>query len=106
MIRPIREITAQEENFRLEPAGENVKVIKRDPVEPVPVGSLVVMLFQVTGYDPDCDGSLMARLARVDNEGEFSGLELNCIGLTPDSTLVVDTPEELWQIHLDKSTQG
>lgn len=88
-------ITAEQENFRLEPVGENVSVIRRDPVEPVPVGTYVAQVFRVTGYDPDCDGSLMARLEGVDQAGEATGLEHNFIGLNPDSFVVLDSPDEL-----------
>lgn len=35
-MRPIREVTAEEENFRMEPVGGGFAVIRRDPVEPEP----------------------------------------------------------------------
>lgn len=95
-MHPVREITAAEENFRLEPQSglPGIHFVRRDPVEPVPVGTLVMMAFRVTGYDRDCDGSLMARLEGIDCRGEASGWEPKNLGLYPDDTLVV-TPEEL-----------
>ena len=53
-----------------------------------------MMAFRVTGYDPDCDGSLMARLEQISTDGETTGLTVESIGLYPDTGLVV-TPDEL-----------
>lgn len=95
-MRPIREITAEEEKFRVEPlAGTNGKfaTIKRDGVEPEPVGTIVLMAFRVTGYDKDCDGSLMARLEHIDKTGDTTGWTPSHLGLYPNCDLVV-TPEE------------
>lgn len=99
-LRPIPEITSEMENFRLEPIGAipNGARIKRDPVEPVPVGTYVVKVFRVAGYDPDCDGSLMARLEAVDKDGRATGWQPDSIGLYPDTSLVVDDPNELWAL--------
>ena len=95
-MRPVREITAEEENFRVEkspilPGG----VIKRDPIEPEPVGTIVLMAFRVTGYDPDCDGSLMARLAHINinGDGGTTGWEPTNLGLRPGTALVVTTED-------------
>jgi hypothetical protein len=63
-MRLLREITAEEENFRIERRGM-FNVIKRDPVEPEPVGTIVLLPFEITGYDQDCDGSLMARMENL-----------------------------------------
>lgn len=102
-LTPVPEITAEQENFRLEPLaigpGFDARMVKRDPVEPVPVGTYVVKVFRVTGYDPDCDGSLMARLAAVDREGIESGWEPTHLGLYPDSCLIVEHPSQLWGDH-------
>lgn len=102
MLRPVPEITAEQENFRMEPLSpllsERVVTIRRDPIEPVPVGSYVVKVFRVVGYDPDCDGSLMARLANVDRDGEETGWEPSQLGLDPSLALVVDHPSELWGV--------
>ena len=96
-MRPVRKVTAEEENFRLETFNKDAQrqcdMVKRDPVEPEPVGTIVLMAFRVTGYDPDCDGSLMARLEHIRKDGECSGWEPTHIGLLPDYDLVV-TPEE------------
>ena len=84
------------ENFRTEPVpGLRAVTIRRDPVEPVPVGTYVAMVFRVTGYDPDCDGHLMARLENVDADGDSTGWEPTHLGLYPESTWVVGGPGEL-----------
>ena len=98
-MRPVRKITAEVENFRTESVpGAAFDVIRRDPVEPEPVGTIVLMPYRITGYDPDCDGSLMARLEAIDKNGETVGGEMNCVGLYPDSNLVVteDELKTLW----------
>lgn len=99
-LRPVPEVTAEQENYRLVPlaAGSGFEALmgRRDPVEPVPVGTYVVKVFRVTGYDPDCDGSLMARLEAVDRHGETTGWAPTHLGLYPDTNLVVDDPDELW----------
>jgi hypothetical protein len=95
-MRPAREITAEEENYRNENmfAGDSrFMVSKRDPVEPEPVGTIVLKAFRIVGYDKDCDGSLMARLECIDKDGEATGWEPKYIGLYPDTTLVVDSQE-------------
>ena len=101
-IRPVPEITGEQENARLEPLyigeGIDARMVRRDPVEPVPVGTYVVMAFRVTGYDPDVDGSLMARLAHVDRYGEETGWEPTHLGVRPNTDMVVDHPEDLWAL--------
>lgn len=101
-LRPVPEITAEQENFRTEvlyeDASHRMLTSRRDPVEPVPVGTYVVMVFRVTGYDPDCDGSLMGRFEAVDRHGNRTGWEPTHLGLYPDTDLVVDHPNELWEI--------
>jgi hypothetical protein len=54
----------------------------------------------VTGYDRDCDGSLMARLAAIDKDGQTTGWKQTCIGLNPESELVV-SEEELQSLFED-----
>ncbi len=94
-MRPVKEITASEENFRTEPVPDAAfVVIKRDPVRPEPEGAIILMPFRITGYDQDCDGSLMARLEAIDKDGEATGYTTNCHRLYPLTDLVV-TPEEL-----------
>ena len=92
-MRPVRTITDEEDNCRIVRKGP-FETLKRDSVEPEPIGTIVLMAFKVTGYDPDCDGSLMARLVHIDKNGEETGWEENAIGLYSHSDLVV-TPEEL-----------
>ncbi len=94
-MRPVHEITAEEENFRGErfSPNPNVYFIKRDPVEAEPVGTLIMCAFRITGYDQDCDGSLMARLEQIDKEGETTGWRPDHLGLYPDVDLVVSLKE-------------
>lgn len=98
-IRRVPEITAEQENRRTVPfaGGPGFRMVTSqcDPVESVPVGTYVTMVFRVTGYDQDCDGSLMARLEAVDAEGRATGWEESAIGLYPGSAWVVDGPGEL-----------
>lgn len=94
-IKLIQEISAAEENFRMEPFGPGMSMIKRDPVEPVPVGTYVAMVFRVSGYDKDCDGSLMARLEHVNKDGDESGWTPTHLGLSHDSDVALDGPGDL-----------
>lgn len=96
-MKPIRHITAVEENFRtVRVAGmPGMEIIKRDPVKPVPEGTLILFAFRVVGYDPDCDGSLMARLEHITKDGETTGWAPKHLGLSPSATLVLDSADEL-----------
>jgi hypothetical protein len=98
-IRRVPEITAEQENRRTVPlasgSGFNMVTSRVDPVEPVPVGTYIAMVFRVTGYDRDCDGSLMARLASVDAEGEETGWETDHHGLYPNCDWVLGGPGDL-----------
>ena len=90
----MREITGAEENRRTVPfIGTNFFTSKCDGVEPEPIGTIVLMAFRITGYDPDCDGSLMARIENIDKDGEDTGFETTCHGLYPDVDLVVTLDE-------------
>lgn len=93
-MRPVREITADEENFRLEPT-EHTKmhIVKRDGVEPEPVGTIILTAWRITGYSPDCDGSLMAKMDAIDCNGDETGWSTNNIGLYPSTDLVVSEEE-------------
>lgn len=104
-IKLIQEITADEENFRTETFAPGMAMVKRDPVEPVPVGTYVAMVFRVTGYDADCDGSLMARVERVDNDGEPTGWTAESLGLYRDSTVVLDGPGDLHEMATGEATR-
>lgn len=99
-IRPVREITPEEEGHEYVPLlpGTMMFTSKVNPVEPEPVGTYVVMVFKITGYDPDCDGSLMARLEAVDKNGEGTGWAPTHLGLYPDTDLVVEHPRVLWEM--------
>lgn len=92
-MRPVRDISDQE-NFRLESKPPFV-VPKRDPVEPEPAGTIVLKAFRITGYDQDCDGSLMARMENIDKHGEITGWTPSRIGVGPDTDIVVTTEELL-----------
>ena len=73
-MRRIRRVEDAEENARLVPIpGTQANLVMRDPVEPEPVGTVVLLPFRITGYDQDCDGSLMARLKNIKLDGEPSG---------------------------------
>lgn len=114
-MRRVREVTADEENFRLVPmAGVDsprIMVAERDPVRPEPVGTLLLVPMRIVGYDLDCDGSLMARfqgvsLDELDNatDPEILNAGLETVrsyadmhthwGLYP-TTGIVATPDEI-----------
>lgn len=93
-MRTVREVTAEEENFRTEEVG-GFSLIRKDPVKPEPEGTIVLMAFRVSGYDPDCDGSLMARLEHIDKDLKPTGWEPTNIGLYSSTDLFVT--EEEWQ---------
>lgn len=99
-MRRVREISAEEENFRAEAdeVNPNIGFIRRNPVKPEPEGTLVLVAFRIAGYDSDCDGSLMARLQHVDLDGKSTGWTADCVGLYPDSELVI-TEEELRELR-------
>lgn len=96
-MRTVRVITAEEENFRMESMPgfpDNFSTIRRDSIEPEPVGTIVLLAFRITGYDKDCDGSLMARLEHIDYENlEGTGWESTNNGLYPSTDIVVSEDE-------------
>jgi hypothetical protein len=98
-VRKVHEITAEEEGFRLEPINgpfeQRIMGIRRDPVEPEPVGTVLAEIWRITGYDRDCDGSLMARRERIDRNGNTTGSERVATGLYSDCDVVLDHPGEL-----------
>jgi len=93
-IKRIKEITTEDENFRIENV-QGFHMIRRDPVEQVPVGTLIAKVFRVIGYDKDCDGSLMARIECVDKDGDTTGWEQDCVGLDTESTWEIDSADDL-----------
>lgn len=110
-IHRIPEITAEQENYRsvdfmtggpVVPGVTKMITSKRDGVEPVPVGTYVAMIFEVTGYDPDCDGSLMARFRAVNRHGESTGWEPTHLGLYADTDVVLDSPGDLHDLIEDE----
>jgi len=93
-MRSVREITAEEENFRTESIpGSCLNAIRRDPIKPEPEGTIILTAFRITGYDQDCDGSLMARLEAIDSKGNTTGWKVNGVGLHPNIDLVVSSKE-------------
>jgi hypothetical protein len=93
-MRLIRKITDEEENFRTEPMGRTgYQVIRRNPVKPEPEGTIILLPFRITGYNPDCDGSLMVCLDRIDINGEATGWSPTNLGLYSDSGFVVTADE-------------
>jgi hypothetical protein len=85
----------------VEGAGFQAMTVKRDFVEPVPVGTYVAMVFRVAGYDQDCDGSAMARFEAVDRHGEPTGWEPGNLGLYADTDVVLDGPGDLHDLIQD-----
>ena len=87
-----REITAEEENFRVVPHPESngsTQVIRRDPVKPEPEGTIVLLAYRITGYDRDCDGSLMARLEQISiHDGTPTGCSLQRMGIYKGDLIV------------------
>lgn len=97
-MRKIREITSEEENFRTIPFAPGCLTTKRNPIQPEPIGTIVLLPFRITGYDQDCDGSLMARLGSIGlDDFKEIGWETSHIGLYPDSGFVV-TEKELKEL--------
>ena len=97
-MRKIREVTSEEENFRLEPMFSNsaidARMVKRNSVEPEPIGTIVLLPFKIVGYDKDCDGSLMARLENIELDSfEETGWNESNIGLYPNDGFVVTKKE-------------
>ena len=102
-MRHPREITAEEENYRLEefvPGHPEMKMVKRDPVKPEPTGTYVLMAFRIDGYDPDCDGALMWRGPHVhfDDPDETTGWTVSHLGLYRGSNIIV-TADELRELY-------
>ena len=99
-MRPVRTITSKEENFRVEGS-----FIKRDPIEPEPVGTIILVPFRITGYSPDCDRSLMAELEAINKDGQTTGWTENCVGLYPETDLVV-TEDELKKLFIQEENKN
>lgn len=104
-MRLVRDVS-KEENARIVPMPGfpyTWTTIKRDPIEPEPIGTIILMAFRITGYDPDCDGSLMARLDSIQlDDLQETGMSLKHIGLYPNTDIVI-TEDELRQLYKDLS---
>ena len=112
-MRLARSISAEEENFRIEPAGHHPTkdirygIIRRDPVEPEPVGTIILEASIIVGYDRDCDGSLMARIKSTGLTLEELEYDLSHIdkddytkrnwGIYPSTSIVI-TKDELIEL--------
>jgi hypothetical protein len=83
--------------------GFTAMTVQRDFAKPVPEGTYVAMVFRVTGYDSDCDGSAMARLEQVNRGGESTGWEPTHLGLYADVDVVLDSPEDLFKLSEGES---
>ena len=105
-IKRIKEITSDEENYRSVPIGPGMVTSRKNSIEPVPVGTLVSIVFRVTGYDRDCDGTLMMRLEAIDMEGNITGWKPDHLGAYPDSTWVVDSPDDLDKLADGEAPRG
>lgn len=85
----------------IDPDGSRFLTVKRDFVKPVPEGTYIAMIFRVSGYDADCDGSAMARFEHVDRHGEPTGWEPAQLGLYADTDVVLDGPGDLHDLIED-----
>ena len=72
--------------------------IRRDYHEPLPVGTVVAMVFRITGYDKDCDGSAMMRVEALDKDGRTTGWSESNLGVYPESMVVLEDAGELHRI--------
>lgn len=89
----------------IDPAGARFTTIERDFVKVLPEGTYVAMVFRVTGYDRDCDGSALVRLEQVDRHGGTTGWEPHHLGLYADTDVVLDGPGDLHEIA-DSASQA
>ena len=65
----------------------------REPFEPEPVGTLVLVPFRISGYDTKKDGTCTAHLEHIHTDGNTAGGEASDISLRPTSALVVSEGE-------------
>ena len=73
-MRPLKDVS-KEENFRPQVIGPGMVTTMRTPVEPEPVGSIVLVPFRVTGYEVDDNGNCKAQLEQVKCQGRYKRLE-------------------------------
>ena len=86
-----------DDNFRLEEVEPGINVVRRDYVEPLPVGSVIAKMFRITGYARDCDGSAMAHLDNINEDGDETGWEQKNIGLYENDTIVLSSSDALFK---------
>ena len=91
-MRPVRDVS-QEEHYRVQVIGPGMTETVREPVEPEPAGTLVLLPFRVVGYDTQGDGPCTARLEHIHTAGRTTGGQANGIPLRPTSALVVAAAE-------------
>lgn len=93
-------VLPKDDGFRLEPlsGAPNVGLVRRDYHEPLPVGTVIAKMFVIEGYDRDCDGSAMMRVAAVDKDGHTTGWRADCLGVYEDSMVVLDDAGELHRL--------
>jgi len=103
-MKLIREITAEEENFRLEK-----NFIKRDPVKVVEEDQILLIPFKITGFTQDCDGSLMLKLSalQIDTLEETGWTEQN-IGIYPSTGFITNENElkSLYKTTLENNLEN
>lgn len=91
-----RYVEPEIETYTVPVPGMRAAVVKHNYVPSPPVGTYVAMVFRVAGHDRDADGSAMMRLACVNRDGSETGWAPNCIGAYPDTDVIVDHPQDLW----------
>ncbi len=91
-MRPVRDVS-KEENYRVQVIGPGMTETVREPVEPEPAGTLVLLPFRVVGYDTQGDGTCTARMEHINTDGSTTGGQANGIPLRPTSALVVAEAE-------------
>ncbi len=93
IVNTVRDITPEEEEFRLEEIAPNMSMVKRNPVELIPVGTIILIPFRIEKYGNDCDGSLLAHLANLNVYGDGtiddSGWEQSGISIDSNTCLVI-----------------
>lgn len=108
-IRTTREITEAEDNARLVPMSlplnqgpkRTVEMLRIDPVKREAEGTLVALVFRITGYREDSNGGLLASVEQVDQYGDETGWSADCLDLPPDSAVVLDRADRLHLLAVD-----
>lgn len=94
----IRKFVKPDEAVHLERITDNVSFARHEYVEPLPIGTYVIRVFRIVEFVQDADGSAMVNLESVDRHGDHTGWYPGNMGVYEDSTLVVDNPQDLWDI--------